>query len=164
MPFHAKNYFSLTMACKDLHVLFVMAVGCNTRELPDDKDPLFLKAKAYHSEIKPDAATLKLKVTRSWTAYIGKGCQPCPTNWKINKCNDYLLSNPIPTLEEADLEFLQSDLDKWKGIQEMINESQVREEDHIIHQSWSSDTPYLHLYHTLVEDTIQHAFGKAYHV
>ena len=26
------------------------------------------------------------------------------------------------------------------------------------------DIPYLHLYHTLVEDNIQHAFGKAYHV
>ena len=67
------------MGGKDLHVLFAMAVGCNTRELPDHKDPSFLKAKAYHSEIKPDAATLKLKVTRCWTAYIRKGCRPCPT-------------------------------------------------------------------------------------
>ena len=118
-----------------------------------------MKAKAYHSEIKPDGATLKLKVTRHWMAYIGKGCRPCPTNWKIDKCNDNLLSHPIPTSEKADLEFLQSELDKWKGIQETINESHVREEDCIIHQSWSSDIPYLCLYHTLVEDNIQHAFG-----
>ena len=68
-----------------------------------------------------DAATLKLNVTRHWRAYIRKGCQPHPTNWKINKCNDYLLSHPIPTLEKADLELLQSELGKWKGIQEMIN-------------------------------------------
>ena len=61
------------------------------------------------------------------------GRRPCPTNWKIDKCNDYLLSHPIPTLEKADLEFLLSKLDKWKGIQETINESHVREEDHIIH-------------------------------
>ena len=54
MPFHVKNYFDLTMGGKDLHVFLVMAVGCNTRQLPDHKDPLFLKAKAYHSEIKPD--------------------------------------------------------------------------------------------------------------
>ena len=87
-------------------------------------------------------------------AYIRKGHRPCPTNWKINKCNDYLFSHPIPTSEKADLEFLQSELDKWKGIQETINESHIREEDHIIHQSWSSDIPYLHLYHTLVEDNI----------
>ena len=73
MPFHAKKYFDLTMGGKDLHDLFVMAVGYNTRQLPDHKDPLFSKAKAYHSEIKPDAATLKLKVTRHWTVYIGKG-------------------------------------------------------------------------------------------
>ena len=61
------------MGGKDLHVLFAMAVGCNTRQLPDHKDPLFSKAKAYHSEVKPDAATLKLEVTRHWMAYIGKG-------------------------------------------------------------------------------------------
>ena len=132
MPFHAKNYFDSTMGHKDLHVLFVMAVGCNTRQLPDHKDPLFLQAKAYHSEIKPHAATLKLKVTRHWMAYIRKGHQPCPTNWKIDKCNDFLLIHPIPTSEKADLD-LQSELDKWKGIQEMIHESHVREEDHIIH-------------------------------
>ena len=93
------------MGGKDLHALFVMAVGCNTRELPDHKDPPFSKAKAYHSEIKPDAATLKLGVTRCWTVYIRKGHRPHPTNWKINKCNDYLLSHPIPTSEKADLEF-----------------------------------------------------------
>ena len=133
MPFHAKKYFDSTMGGKDLRVLFVMAVGCNTRELPDHKDPPFSKAKAYHSEIKPDAATLKLKVTRCWMVYIGKGHQPHPTNWNIDKCNDYLLSHPIPTSEKADLEFLQSELDKGKGIQEMINESHIREEDHIIH-------------------------------
>ena len=74
MPFHAKNYFNSTMGGKDLHVLFAMAVGCNTRELPDHKDPPFSKAKAYHSEIKPDAATLKLEVTRHWTVSIRKGC------------------------------------------------------------------------------------------
>ena len=82
-----------------------MAVGCKTRRLPDHKDPPFLKAKAYHSEFKPDVATLILEVTRSWTAYIRKGHQPQPTNWKTDKCNDYLLSHPIPTLEKVDLEF-----------------------------------------------------------
>ena len=80
--------------------------SCNTRELPDHKDPPFWKAKAYHSEIKPDAATLKLKVTRCWMVYIRKGCQPRPMNGKIDKCNDYLLSHPIPMSEKADLEFL----------------------------------------------------------
>ena len=69
MPFHAKNYVDSTMGGEDLHVLFVMAVGCNTRKLPDHKDPPFSKAKAYHSEFKPDAATLKLKVTRHWMVH-----------------------------------------------------------------------------------------------
>ena len=127
MPFHAKNCFDLTMGGKDLHVLFAMAVGCKTRQLPDHKAPPFSKAKVYNSEIKPDAATLKLEVTRCWMAYIRKGCQLGPTNWKIDKCNDYLLSHPIPTSEIANLEFLQLELDKWKEIQEMINESHVRD-------------------------------------
>ena len=52
------------MGEKDLRVLFAMVVGCTTRDLPDHKDALFSKAKAYHSEVKPNAATLKLEVTR----------------------------------------------------------------------------------------------------
>ena len=115
MPFHTKNYFDSTMGGKDLCVLLVMAVGCNTRELPDHKDPPFSKAKAYHSEIKPDAATLKLEVTRFWMAYIGKGRRPRPTNWKIDKCYDYLLGHPIPTSEKADLEVLQLDWINGRG-------------------------------------------------
>ena len=63
-----------------------MAVGCNSCELPDYKDPPFSKAKVYHSEVKPDAVTLKLEVIRQYQAYICKGCQPCPSNWKIDKC------------------------------------------------------------------------------
>ena len=51
------------MGGKDLRLLFAMAVGCNSCELPDHKDPPFSKAMAYHSEVKPDAATLKLEVT-----------------------------------------------------------------------------------------------------
>ena len=70
IPFHAKNSFDSTMGGKDLHVLFAMAVGCNSRALSDHKDPPFLKAKAYHSEIIPDAATLELNVTRCWMVYI----------------------------------------------------------------------------------------------
>ena len=44
----------------------------------------------------------------------------------------------------------------------MINESQQREDDRVIHHSWSSDVPFLRLYHTLVDDSIRAAFGKAY--
>ena len=44
----------------------------------------------------------------------------------------------------------------------MINKSQEKEDDWIIHCSWSSNIPYLRLYHTLVEDSIRSAFGKAY--
>ena len=162
--YHAKNYFNSTMGGKDLRLLFAMAVGCNSRELPDHKDPPFSKSKAYHSEVKPDAATLKLKVTWQYQAYIRKGCQPCPTNWKIDKCIEYLMSNPIPMSEKRDLDFLQSELEEWKGIQCMVNESHAREDDRILHRSWSCDIPYLRLYHMLVEDNIRSAFGKAYHV
>ena len=112
--YHAKQNFNSTMGGKDLQVLFAMAVGCNSRDLPNHKDPLFCKAKAYHSEVKPDAATLKLEVTRRWNAYIHKGRQPCLSNWKINKCLKYLMSHPIPTLEKRDLDFLASELDEWK--------------------------------------------------
>ena len=161
--YNAKNYFNSTMGGKDLRVLFAVAVGCNSRELPDHKDPPFSKSKAYHSEVKPDAATLKLDVTRQYQAYIRKGRQPRPTNWKIDKCIEYLMSNPVPTSEKRDLDFLQSELEEWKGIQRMANESHTRQEDRILHQSWSCDIPYLRLYHTLVEDNIRSAFGKAYH-
>ena len=64
LPYHAKNYFNSTMGGKDLQVLFGMAIGCHTHNLPDHKDPPFSKSKAYHSEVKPDAATLKLEVAR----------------------------------------------------------------------------------------------------
>ena len=120
----------------------------------------FCKAKAYHSKVKPDAATLKLEVTRCWNAYICH--QPRPSNWKIDKCIKYLMSHPIPTLEKKDLDFLASELDEWKGIQQLINDSHEREEDWIIHHSWSSNIPFFRLYHTLVEDGICSAFGKAY--
>ena len=59
-PYHAQNYFNSTMGGKDLQVLFAMVVGCSSHEFPDHKDPPFSKSKAYHSEVKPDAATLKL--------------------------------------------------------------------------------------------------------
>ena len=71
------------------------------------------------------------------------------------------MSRPIPTSEATDLDFLESELKEWTAIQEMVNESYEKEEDQIINHSWSSDIPYLHLYHTLVDDTIRSAFGKA---
>ena len=162
--YHAKNYFTSTMGGKDLQLLFAMAIGCNSHELPDHNNPPFSKAKAYHSEVKPDAATLKLEVTRQYQAYICKGRQPCPSNWKIDKCIEYLMSNPIPTSEKRDLDFLQSELEEWKGIQRMVNDSHKREDDRILHRSWSCDIPYLRSYHMLVEDHIRSAFRKAYHV
>ena len=131
-----------------------MVVSYSSRDFPDHKDPPFSKSKAYHSEVKPDAATLKLEVKWHWKVYFSTTCQPCPTNWKIYKCHKYLLSHPIPTFEKADLDFLESKIEEWKGIQLMINESQEKEDDWIIHCSWSSDIPYLCLYHTLVEDSI----------
>ena len=153
-PYHAQNYFNSTMGGNDLRVLFAMVVSCSSHEFPDHKNPPFLKAKAYHSKVKPDAATLKLEVKQHWKAYFSTTCQPCPTNWKIDKCHEYLLSHPIPTSKKADLDFFESEIQEWKGIQSMINESQDQEDDQIIHHSWSSDIPYLHLYHTLVEDSI----------
>ena len=129
-----------------------MVVGCNSHDLPNHKDPLFSKVKAYHSEVKPDAATLKLEVTRRLNAYIHKGHLPHPSNWKIDECIKYLMSHPIPMLEKRDLDFFTSELDEGKGIQQLINDSHEREEDQIIHCSWSSHTPFLRLYHTLVED------------
>ena len=72
------------------------------------------------------------------------------------------MSNPIPTSEKADLDWLEAELDEWKGIQVMINESHQNMDDWILHCSWTSDIPFLCLYHTLVEDGIRSGFGKAY--
>ena len=74
-PYHAQNYFNSTMGGKDLRALFAMVVGCSSHEFPDHKDPLFLKSKAYHSEVKPDTATLKLEVKQHW-----KHTSVLPTN------------------------------------------------------------------------------------
>ena len=59
---HAKNYFNSTMGGKDLHVLFAMAIGCHSRDILDHKEPPFSQSKVYHSEVKPDASTLNLKL------------------------------------------------------------------------------------------------------
>ena len=62
--YHSKNYFNSTMGGKDLRVLFAMAIGIHSMDIPDHKDPPFCRSKTYHSEIKPDSSTLKLEVTR----------------------------------------------------------------------------------------------------
>ena len=134
-PYHTQNYFNSTMGGKDLQVLFAMVVGCSSREFPDHKNPPFLKAKTYHYEVKPETATLKLEVKCHWKAYFSTTHQPCPTNWKIDKCHEYLLSHPIPMSKKADLDCLESEIQEWKGIQSMINESQEQEDDQIIHHS-----------------------------
>ena len=164
MEFHAKNYFNSTMGGKDLCVLFAMAIGCNSMDLPDHKEPSFPRSKTYHSEIKPDSTTLKLEVTRQWKAYKTSCRQPHPANWKMEKTVDYLMNNPIPPLEVLDRSWLKAELEEWKGIQEMINESQQHSADKVIHRTWSNDIPYLRLYHTLVDDNIRWAFGEAYSV
>ena len=162
--FHVKNYFNSTMGGKDLHVLFAMAIGCNSMDLPDHKEPPFSRSKTYHSEIKPDSTTLKLEVTRRWKVYNMSCRQLRPANWKMEKAVEYLMNNPIPPSEGLDRSWLKTELEEWKGIQEMINDSQQHSTDKVIHQTWSNDIPYLCLYHTLVDDNIRRVFGEAYSV
>ena len=38
---HSKNCFNCMMGGKDLRVLFAMAIGCNSMDLPDHKEPPF---------------------------------------------------------------------------------------------------------------------------
>ena len=109
------------MGGKDLCILFAMANGCHSRDLLDHKEPAFSQSKVYHSEVKPDTSTLKLEVTRHWKAYMKSGWQPRPLNWKIDKCIKYLMENPIHMLEVFDLDWIESELEEWKGIQEMVN-------------------------------------------
>ena len=153
--FHVKNYFNSAMGGKDLHVLFAMAIGCNLMDLPDHKEPPFSLSKTYHSEIKPDSATLKLEVTRRWKAYKTSCQQLCPANWKMEKVVEYLMNNPIPSSEVLDRSWLKTELEEWKGIQEMINDSQQHSADKVIHRTWSNGIPYLHLYHSLADNNIQ---------
>ena len=72
------------------------------------------------------------------------------------------MENPIPMLEVFDLDWIESELKEWKGIQEMVNESQQCEDDRILHHTWSTDIPYLRLYHTLIDDSIHLSFGQAF--
>ena len=71
------------------------------------------------------------------------------------------MNNLIPSTEIVDQEWLKEEIEEWKGILEMINESQQHEEDKVLHCTWSNDTPYLQLYHTLVDDSVRGAFGQA---
>ena len=74
------------------------------------------------------------------------------------------MNNPIPSTEIVDRQWLKEEIDEWKEIQEMINKSQQHEEDKVLHRTWSNDTPYLQLYHTLVDDSVRGAFGQAFAV
>ena len=74
------------------------------------------------------------------------------------------MNNPIPSTEKVDRQWLKAEIEEWKGIQEMIYESQQHEEDKVLHCTWSNDTPYLRLYHTLVDDSVRGAFGEAFAV
>ena len=65
------------------------------------------------------------------------------------------MNNPIPSTENVDRQWLKEDIEEWKEIQEMINKSQEHEEDKVLHHTWSNDTPYLQLYHTLVDDSVR---------
>ena len=69
---------------------------------------------------------------------------------------------PNPTLEVFDLDWIESELKEWKGIQEMVNESQQCEDDRILHCTWSTDILYLRLYHTLMDDSIHLSYGQAF--
>ena len=61
----------------------------------------------------------------------------------MEKAVEYLMSNPIPPLEVVDRTWLKAELEEWKGIQEMINNSQQHSADKVIHRTWSNDIPYL---------------------
>ena len=70
------------------------------------------------------------------------------------------MNNPIPSTEIVDRQWLKEEIEEWKGIQEMMNKSQQHEEDKVLHHTWSNDTPYLQLYHTLVDDSLEEPLGK----
>ena len=42
---HAKNYFNSTMGGKDLRILFAMAIGCHSRDIPVTKNLLSVNPK-----------------------------------------------------------------------------------------------------------------------
>ena len=60
------------------------------------------------------------------------------------------------------MDWIESKLKEWKGIQEMVNESQQREDNQILHRTWLMDIPYFCLYHTLIKDNIRLSLGVAF--
>ena len=74
-------------------------------------------------------------MTQQWKAYKTSGRQPRPANWKMEKSLEYLMNNPIPSMEVVDRTWLKEELEEWKGIQEMINESQQHDEDKVLHRT-----------------------------
>ena len=87
-------------------------------------------SKAYHSKVKPHAATLKLEVKRHWKVYFSTNRQTHPTNWKIDKCHEYLLSHPIPMSEKADLDFLESEIEERHTVNDQHKSGEGRQSDH----------------------------------
>ena len=45
------------------------------------------------------------------------------------------MNNPIPPSEVLDRSWLKTELEEWKGIQEMINKSQQHSADKVIHRT-----------------------------
>ena len=72
-------------------------------------------------------------MTQQWKAYKTSCRQLRPVNWKMEKVVEYLMNNPIPPLAVVDRTWLKTELEEWKGIQEMINESQQHSADKVIH-------------------------------
>ena len=66
---------------------------------------------------------------RHWKAYHSSGRQPHPAKWRIEKCIDFLMANPIPIVRGIlILIWLVMEMHEWRKVyKEMIHESQQKE-------------------------------------
>ena len=129
--------------------------------LPSHDVPPFSIVKGYHKEIKPDAGTLQLEVQHQYDAYSSclNGKPPCPKNWSRKKCIEFLNDYPVTIPEE--ITFLQNQIANYNKIQESINNSRKEEDERVIQRNWTSDIPFLCLYHTLTDDSLQAEFAHS---
>jgi len=106
-----KSYYEMH---SDIRNLFCMAIGLKEDKYPwcTENEP-FKDHKNFLQEIKPQNKHLKAEIVRRQIAY-GLDEKSHPAQWKREKLDSWLKSNPIPLTELEDLAFLKEQLPIWE--------------------------------------------------
>jgi len=141
----------------DIRILFCMVIGLKEDKYPwcAEKEP-FKDHKNFLQEIKPQNKHLKAEIVRHQIAYC-LDLKARPAQWKREKLDTWLKSNPIPLTEVDDLAFLKEQLPIWEKNIRDINQADERasEKGRQVLAGWYGSLPYLRLIHCLIHDSVK---------